>query len=914
MKRFIAYILLCLSILFSTFVGFVPTVLSINASADYDSGQNFVYKISLKENSTKNEGDIEDGSAIKDITNVFKNRLDSANISTYRLENEGKDTIRLSFKDKSEINTYVSKFLSFDANIQAMDYSGKIILEHNEFLLNEAYVDYTNSTPSVVLPLADPEGFKTKLYENINGSKKDEQTSSSVKRKASEIQTFAEGDTPEGEKTNNENYLYIVNNWKSENYSMKTIIENNSEANTDELNAYIDRIDATKASEFYFDYDSSKPSNTFTKIKYTGFLNDAKNDITLANRLASIVVKRFNSDPIDYKVTLINKDYINNTNNSIGAFIENLIYHGDQYGQYRSIIMSSLLISTIIALVITSLFLILNFGLGGLSSIAITPAIILLTLAVFNSFGAEFNIGTVIALISIAIVSIFSGCSYFRSVKDNLYKGKNLKKANQDASKNTSFVQIDLSVILLLLGLVAYLIPNSIMLSIGATLILGGLFNLIINGIFLRVMYYFLTNSTLIEEHLNLLMIEQKKIPDLSKDEKPVYFEQFRKKPVKNKTKFFGIFGAALLFISAIGITTFQLVNGNIYNTKNEAVIASRVYLEFDYNENSAIKNEADLEKKVLNNLYTFDQKTNTRTDKKVAYSNILNYTYSYKENYAVNKEVLKKTYYIIELKNIYTDETKVSAYIDDYHKLDNTSIEDALQYLIVDYNNVSYFKDVELKSVKNVNSDSNNYYCLIFGLIGTAVVGVYMMFRFGVSRCLTSILFVGSSLTIVVGIFSLSRINFNSEVTLGVIVLAILGFAILENFFNVEKEVKKEDHLGKDDLVALKEDSKYSLNLAYSNIIIMSMLSSFIVISFLFAKTFSTYFILFIILGLFLFLLFAKQLSVPLIYKISSFFSVFAKRISSKYAKHRDKVNAKRHKKDDGDGPQEAIFIGIND
>jgi hypothetical protein len=47
-KRFLAYILLCVSILISAFAGFVPTILSINASADYDNGQNFVYQISLK--------------------------------------------------------------------------------------------------------------------------------------------------------------------------------------------------------------------------------------------------------------------------------------------------------------------------------------------------------------------------------------------------------------------------------------------------------------------------------------------------------------------------------------------------------------------------------------------------------------------------------------------------------------------------------------------------------------------------------------------------------------------------------------------------------------------------------------------------------------------------------------------------
>ena len=915
MKRFLAYILLCVSILFSAFVGFVPTVLSINASADYDSGQNFIYKISLKDDGEKNDGDIENGAAMDSIIEVFKDRLDSANISTYKLESEGNDTIRLSFKDKSEINTYVSKYLNFDANIQAMDYSGKIILEASEFIsVGEAYIDYTNNTPTVVLPLADPEGFKTKLYENINGSKTNDSTSS-YKKKVGGIQTFAD-DSSEEETTSNENYLYIVNNWKPETYSMKTIIEENSSANTDEINAYIDRIDATKGSDFYFDYDSTDTSGTFTKLKYTGYLNDAGNDLTLANKLANIVVQKFNASSLDYKVTLINKDYINSTSNNVAAFIENLIYHGTQYGQYRSIVMSSLLISTIVAFVVTTLFFVLNYGIAGLTSVVITPAMIIATLAVFNSFGAEFNIGTIIALIGVAIISIFSGAAYYKTVKENLYRGKNLRKANQDASKNTAFVQIDLSVISVILGLVSYLIPNSIMLSIGVVLILGGLFNLVLNGILLRAMYYFLANSTFIESHLNLLMIEKKKIPDLSKDEKPVYFDQFKKKSEKkNKTKIFGIIGTALLFISAIGITSFQLIDGNIYNTNNNVVTSSRVYLEFDYKDNGAIKTVSDLEKKVLNNLYTFDTNSNTRTEKLVAYDDIFNFTYSYKENYSVNKETLKIDYYIIELSDVFDEEnTKVSAYVDSTHYLDNATIEDALQYLITDYNNASNFNSVELKSVKNVNSDANNYYCLLFASIGTAIVGVYMIFRFGVSRGLVSILFVAASSTIVTGIFSLTRGNFNSQITFGVVLLTILGFAILENYYVVDREIKKEHHLDKTNFAGLKEDSEFAINLANSNVTIMSMLSLFVVISFLFAKSFSMYFILFVVLGTFLMLMFYKALTVSLVYKLSSYFGAIGNRVTSKYEKHRAKINEKRHQKDDGDGPQEATFIGIND
>lgn len=913
MKRFIAYILLCVSVLISVFTGFVPVVLSINASADYDSGQNFVYKISLKDDGTKNEGDITDGDAIKAISDVFKTRLDEANISTYELENEGNDTIRLSFKDKSEINTYVSTFLNFDGGVQAMDYSGKILLDSADFISSgKAYVDYTDNSPVIVLPLAKPEDFKTKLYENINGTKKDDTQANSVHSLSnSEVKPFADTET---EETKNENYLYIVNNWDSETYSMSTIIEDNTSANTKETEAYIDRIDATKAENLFYDYDSANPNKTFTQLKYTGFITDANNDATLANRLANIVCSKFNASALDYKVTLINKDYINTASNNVSAFIENLIYHGNTYGSYQSIVMSSLLISTLVAFVVVGLFLVLNYGLGSLASISMTPAMLLVTLAIFNSFGAEFNIGTVIALIALAVVSIFSACSYYKAVKEELYKGKNLRKANQEASKRTISIQADLSIITILLGLVAYLIPNSIMLSIGAVLILGGLLNLVINGLCLRGLYYFLSNSTFIADHLNLLMVERKKIPDLSKDEKPTYFDSFKKSTSKNKTKYFGISAVVLLIASIIGMTSFQLINGNIYNTSSNTVTSSRIYIQFNYNENSRIQSVSDLETKVLNNLYTFDTSKDARTTTNVKYNDVLTYTYSYKENYANNKETLKKVYYIVELKNILDENTKVSAYVDDSHMLDNVSVDDALQYLIVDYNNVSNFEDVALKGVTNVNDDTINYYCLLFAAIGCAIIGVYMILRFGISRGLVSLIFVGTIVTITTGIFSLIRGTFSSQITLGVVLLVILGFAILDNYFVYEKSIKKEKHLDKSNIAGLKEDSNYAISLSHSNVIIMSILSSFILISFLFAKTFTTYFVVFVILGLLLMILFYKALTVNITYLFSSFFGSIGSRISENYTSHRNKRLAKKNKTDKGDGPEEATFIGIND
>lgn len=908
MKRFLAYILLCVSILISAFAGFVPTILSINASADYDNGQNFVYQISLKENGSKNEGDIESGDAIKSITDTFKSRLDSANISTYKLEVEGNTTIRLSFKAQKEINTAIAKYLNFDWNLEAMDYSGNILLDSADFFTaGSAYIDYSSNYPQIIMPLANAEDFKTKLYDNVKKT-------DSTENKTDSIMTYRPMADSATTTTDNKNYIYLVNNWDTNAYSMETIITSSDTADTKEADAYIDRIDATKPENVYFDYDSTKTDATFTKLKYVGFLNDAGSDLTLANKLATIVCAKLNSSKLEYNVTLINKDIINDATNNTVPFIENLIYHGANYGSYSSVVFSSLLISCLVAFIVVTLFVILNYGLAALTTVALVPSVLLLTLSIFNSFGAEFNIGTIIALIALTIVLLFSELPYFKALKEELYKGKNLRKSNEDASKYTAPIQIDLSVITILFGLVAYLIPNSIMISVGATLILGGLLNLVINGIFLRGIYYFLTNSSFIVNHLNLLMVETKKIPDLSNDEKSTYFESFKKKEKVKGNRIFAIGSLVMLIASIIGICAFQFGTGNIYNSNSSAVISTRVYIQFSYNENSDIQSVSDLETKVLNHLYTYNTSTNSTNTTNVAYKDVLTYTYSYKENYKSNKETQKKIYYIVELSSAYNNDTLISAYVDSQYNLEGATFDDAIQYLLLNYNSVSNFTSVELKEVKNVNDDTNNYYAMLFTLIGSAIASLYLIFRYGISRGLTSFVLIGGSLTITVGIFVLTRGVFSSQITLGLIILSLFAYSLIDYIYCVERNSMKENRIDKNDLDARRVNSVYALNLAYSNAIIISALSEFILISFLFASTFSTYFVILSVIGMLVILSVLKALNINLVYILSKFFNGIWNRIVVQYNNHRISRAKKKNIVEKGDGPEEATFIGIND
>ncbi|MFA6755165.1 MAG: hypothetical protein WCR97_01465 [Bacilli bacterium] len=904
MKRFVAYILLCFSVILSAFIGFLPTSLGINASADYDNGQNFVYKIDTKSDGTSSEEDLTTGKAIEEITDEFKYRLDKINISTYKLETEGTDTIKLSFKADPAIATAASKYLMWDWGFEAMNYKGDIMIESSEFFeQGDAYINYDSNYPVIVLPLKNPEDFKTKLYDNV--------------KSADSTDDSTDEDTTD-DTTANENYIYIVNNWNSTEYSLEDIIaDDGANADTVESNSYLSRLDATKESELYFDYDSTDTSGkAFTELKYTDFLNNAGSDLALANKLANIAVNQFNCTEFDYDLTLINKDVINDSTNYSDPFIESLISHVGGYGSLKQITLSTLMISLIIALVIVILFLILNYGIASLTTISLTSSILVIVLAIFNSFGAEFNIGTIIALIATAIVSLFASIPYLKRIKEELYKGKSLKKANQEASRLSLPIQIDSSIITILLGIVAYLIPNTILLSAGATLILGGLFSALINIFGLRILMYFLTNSSFAQTHLGLLMVDKKLIPDLSKDQKPLYFDGFKKKDNKNSFKLASIISGVLLIASIIGLITFQSINGNIYNTESNSISGSRAYITLDYYENSDIKSTSDLETKVLNYLYTYNSTTSETSTKNVAYNDVTTYSYTYKENYKVNKEEQTLVYYIIDFSANYDSDTKISAYVDENNKREGVTLNDGIEYLLTKYNSMSNVNEVSIKSVVNVNNDSNNYYGMLFCLIGTAVVGIYFILRFAPSKGLTAIIIVSGAITITFGVFSLIRGNFSSQISLAAILLMIFGYLVLDGFLVKERNCYKEKHNEITTFEERKDNAIYSRNLSYSSIATTSLLSSFILISFFFNDGFTTYFIIFGLVGMAIILLLCKYLYIDIEFLFMGINKKMLLRINNR-REQRKKNSDKNNKNKKGpkdDGPEEAIFIGIND
>lgn len=931
MKRLIGYISLCISILLAVFAITVPALSKVNGTGEYESQRQYVYKISEKTTDLSNYGQTtnevglnnDDKQDILDeVVDEFKTRLDNADITDYSLETSGFDIIKVTFKVDNNLYDDVASYLNFSWSFMASDYFNKSgvgqsasELDTNSGQANfietgSARIEYRDNYPYVVVKLSDPEEFKTLVTtaKNYTSTGESNTESSSEDFGASLLD---DDDTETETSVNNYNKVYILNNWLT-GLNIETLLGNGSEFlnKSETKNFILFDYSAGDPANIYWDYDSTLSStdqenevyeeiyfgnyNTSSAEKY---YDTTESDRVLAYKKANIWMQKFNSTTYDYKITLINVNGDNNYTDTVSPLIGFLVYMKEINWS------NGLFIASIIGTIVIGLFLVLNHGLNGVTSFVLTLSMFVVSIGLFNLFGSEFNIGAILGLLSLILISIFTSTVYFKKIKNEIYVGKNIKKAYQDGGKKAFYIQLDITIITLILGITAYLIHNSILISFGSLLIVGSVLNLVLNIAIIRPLSWLLYNSSVVSKKLKLLGIEEKQIPDLSKDEKPTYFDKFKKETSKKSIKTVGIASAILLLASVIGMTTFGIIrDGNIYNTSTNAT-GTEVVIRIDKNnaesdDTITIENYLDDFNEIFSTRLYKNSKTLLTTDPEIK-----SFNYEYKINNVTNKEY----YFIFDLNGVYDEEDNIFIKNND-NEIVEVNIVEGLSVIIE--NNINVEK-ISLNQVYSVNNDSNNLYSLIFVSIGIGIISIYMLLRFNLSRMLSSILLIGGSLTITVGIFSLLNGPFVSSITLGVLFLTLFGYILLDLYYTKEKELKNEKIYDLSNLDMRREVFEHSANEMWSYILNTSLITSFTVISLFFASGIDRYLLILILLGMVILLVAIKFLSIELELSFNKMFISLQNKI-----KNRPKSDNKKNKKvkQDNDGPEEAIFIGIND
>lgn len=939
MRRYISYIAMCATLLIGVGAATAPLIKEMNSDLAYAEGKTLYFKAShFEENSINgnydnflNAEDINSSGnpVIDDLANVVRTRLDTWGMSEYEVNTQGYDTISVSLRTSNNSETqysYLEQYLSFSGGDYELGASNTTFSDYPDADVLKTIIDDQEATikdidmgsykvPVVVVPLKEGDSYKEafkNLLKYCTDNTKEATTDSEGNTTEEAVNTLLvvwanrkEDDTYDKAESdqNIKNRILTVESTKNDNAVWY------DDGDTDKETPYLQLIPSSSAISSDGNYD---PTKTKEAYEAAVFLRNMFNASNLG----------------EYR---LNFTYSEKTN----ATVESLV----SVGNYSvSPAMGRTLLSTIVVFGFLCILLALFDRILALAEVTSIALSCFGAFGLFVAFGAQFNIAALLGLMATALIAMFGSLYYSSRLKDEIYKGRTLKKAHQEASKKATLPMIDAGVISIIIGTFVYLFAGDLASKFGVMLVGGGLIATLVNLIFLRLAGWLLTSDNSMQSMFpKQLNVNEEKIPDLVKEEKQTYFGPYQDKNF-SKGRIWTSVISGMFVLAGIGtMIGFGLTNdGDVYNDKaykqQETVLRLDVRSESsEYITVSSFVDAAHLygedengEPYLLNSIKIGDD---TLIDLVNDPSTNIKLSETPKTEYITAEAGKGATYYwfYYEIKlNKYLpllDESKgdISYKISTYNgsgwtEPTNIGLNDAISNYIeerflnetADY--LSYFATV----TPEVGQPYLGSISMGLGL-GILLATVYIALRYGPSRALSMGIIATATSFISTSFFVMTRISVNPIVALGSIGVAVITFLLSLYIAGGEKEITSSVHEKDRNSVEFKLDTiKKSTSRQAGTLIVFGLLSAYVgIVYFAFGPSaFMTPYLNFII-GL----AFAVVLVLtvyPFIYEglVRAFSHIKFKPIKKK----KKNVGGQLMKKNKSAEPEEAIFIGIND
>lgn len=898
MRRLIAYICMAISVLIAVGVAFTPVFTKMTPGREYTSGNEIVYRLSDKEGGSSVD---EAGTVVEKVAEEMRSRLETYKIEDYSVRIEGSDTIRVGLSAKNDTNlNYIAKYLSFSGGDFSL--AGKeeeTRLSHSEiFQGSTARIVHKENglIPYVVFPLSpdNATAAASKVKDLI--SKISDTSGGSDDERAISHPLKAEGDEAAAEPN-----IFLWANWaEGDDYEKAT---SKDVAHTGEKiiasfvadNIWYKEEKTTNKKDD--DEEEEEPTELQLLCGFAEGEDASKYDtkkLSAANDLATYYMNMFNASKYDVEVTnlFVSESASGVTNNTVrsDATIENLLVFGSDV----DVRMSATLIATLVAIGVIFLLLILFYRMGSLALAANTVASVFATYSIFIAMGATFNIAAIVGGIAVAVGSLFIGALYMNKLKEEVYKGRALKKANAEAHKKILLPSIDVAVISAFSGLMFYFIGGNAIRPLGIMLFFGGIVSLVLNLALLRLLTWLLTNSTNMSSNLKLLNIDDKFVPNIMQEEKPTYVAPYentdftkRKKPVAIVT--------GILALGAIAvISVFGALNKSPLNVSNANNKSTEIYLSIK-GDNPVVNNEDSFKNDVLANVLV--------DGKPIEYTDV---DLLLREEYDYETEITTKyTYFVTSFDATFAENSVYTVKDSDVEYATYAeAMTVAVENLHEDTNNINVEEKI---SYETVTAPNQGFVALAAGV---AILGscLYFAFRYRPSRAIGALAVSSVATLLTYGVLVATRIQTAGITSIVMPIAAVISLFAAVIFFEKEKDMLKEADENADD----KQIMVKATSLAATPLFITAIMIAYLAINyFAFANGMPAIFA-----GMLLATLLAVVLTVTLLGPISALFHKWLKKIKLPTIKvnRAKKARIKLKNKPKTSEPEETVFIGIND
>lgn len=880
MRRFVAYLILCVSMLLGIGFHMGQLTATVNPGVDYSGGKEFVYRVQDK---TDEESPLQDDD-LNRLANQLSDRLNRAGVSRYQIEIEGNDQIRVAVSSKSSSQyEHIQKLMAFDGSNYTLATTNEVEVyssaDNYNLFSGDARIDYKGAYPFFCIPLTKEGKEKVEALRT-----------EATKLKNENATTDEEGNV--SETTPKEAYIQLWTNFEDgDSWSFAT--ESHASAE--------DQVKAEAMKEKIlcaFDYQSMYWDDNQDVIALSMMsLVDTDNTPTVAEvrqavELGQQYVNLFNSRELAYKVTFLYSDFTE-------ALVEDLVNYGNRVTLAWG---SSTMIALLIGFAILAIFLITAYRLNGITALVTVSAGDFFTLLAFNAIGIEFNVGALIGLLAVSAVILLGCIFHFEKFGDECYRGRTMKKANSDAYRRAFLPTLDAHAVLLLISIVSYALGTGMIQSFAVMGVLGSLISWLLNLTFFRLSTWLTSNTTSFQKKYKLFHIDEKKIPNLMNEEKQTYFGEYDNHDFTKKSKISGLVTA----ITGAAMVVAMIVIGSISSSflaQKTSNHSSRIYLEIhEVGENDELT-KSDFEKKL--------------NDAGISFSSIQSYETEDKTESLIGSEYALY-YWQIDCDKHYSGDEKLK---------NGQKFSDFIQTLIAE-------NEYDSVTLRTVRSDSNNVKPMIQSAqpktetiilaagISIVVVALYLWIRYGISQAIAGLVLTASENIVVFAFFAITRIQLVAPSMLSILLITTVSSLLFVANGNAIKEYVKE-HKKEDLPLAIKNQKGQSRNAMV--FLMFGILTAFLVLDYFgFGPSYYQTIFAGALIGIILAMFFGLVFYVPFTNLLQKWFhSIYEagqkrkeireeKRQEKKGKTHAKPKNLKGNK--NSSEPEEAVFIGIND
>ncbi len=727
MRRLFTYLILSITTFLLVGINFLSVIGGINTNLEFTSGREMVFRISDKENEDFVFAGVEE---VTDIANTMIQRLENSLVTKYEVNVEGNDQIRVTVSETSETKyKRIQDYLRFDAEFTLCTTTEVCATNEQMFEDQTARVEYRGQNPFVVFPVKDLTYLKEVIVTEAGGA---ESTDGELLLWAGKLEA--------------DSYSESLNNPEmAEKILLRFPV----------ANMWFDQEDQTELAFLVSPskFGSANENNIFEATV-----------VAQANEEAIFYRNLVNAGDLPYSVEFL---YSQN----VPAAIEPLLLLENILTIANSQTLWALLASTLMMAIV----LVIVYRLGSIGMLATTTLSIFLTLYSFIWLNLEFSSAALLGILTVGVLGLLTSVLYLTYVRREIYQGRTFKKSHIEANGKLIPLMLDITVVSLVFGLFVYIFAGNLAQSFAVMVMIGSLMNLVVVFLGNQVLYGQLMQTTELVTHPSWLNLQAKLIPNLLKDEKPVYAGRFATRDFTSRGKFLSpiaVIGGVLSLAAVVVLTT---VNIPVIQTP-VSTNPSRLYLEAK--EFSQFETTVDVSNMIED--ITVDGEA-------LALSNptIQIHEFTRREN---DIDVL----YRIFVAQLALDVTDDSTFVF------NNGVQPALTFntfneLLEEVINTIYEDDqvtvIGFYPTTAITNQPTILDMTLGALLALVIVGVYLAIRQGLATSLTSVLMSGSIGLLTLGLFIASRIASPATLALSLFILTYVSLILIMVIFARAKE-----------------------------------------------------------------------------------------------------------------------------